>query len=136
MLISKFKSQDWELLSYCLLWDFSLLLSGGDTSQSPTTTWRTNPRKQARPQRLLSKKKIIFFFPGKISLPDWDVESGKQKVAIPADIFLNHVANLHCEDNDGEEQCRVELSYWSRSLQILSSDWWTRTPYYAKQLMQ
>ena len=29
------------------------------------------------------------------------MESGKQKVAIPADIFLNHVANLHCEDNDG-----------------------------------
>lgn len=38
---------------------------------------------------------------GKISLPDWDVESGKQKVAIPADVFLNHVANLHCEDDEG-----------------------------------
>ena len=49
MLISKFESQDWELLSYCLLWDFSLLLSGGDTSQSHTTTWRTNPLKQATP---------------------------------------------------------------------------------------
>ena len=38
-----------------------------------------------------------------MSLPDWDVESGKQKVAIPAEVFLNHVANLHCEDNDGDD---------------------------------
>ena len=40
---------------------------------------------------------------GKMSLPDWDVESGKQKVAIPAEVFLNHVANLHCEADEGEE---------------------------------
>ena len=39
---------------------------------------------------------------GKISLPDWDLESGKQKVAIPADVFLNHVANLHCSGGEGE----------------------------------
>ena len=39
---------------------------------------------------------------GKISLPDWDLESGKQKVAIPADVFLNHVANLHCSGSGGE----------------------------------
>ena len=45
---------------------------------------------------------IKLYLIGKISLPDWDVESGQQKVAIPADIFLNHVANLHCEENDGE----------------------------------
>ena len=38
-----------------------------------------------------------------MSLPDWDVESGKQKVAIPAEVFLNHVANLHCEADEGEE---------------------------------
>ena len=39
---------------------------------------------------------------GKISLPDWDLESGKQKVAIPADVFLNHVANLHCSGGEGK----------------------------------
>eukprot|EP00090_Calanus_glacialis_P013507 TRINITY_DN22191_c0_g1_i1.p1 TRINITY_DN22191_c0_g1~~TRINITY_DN22191_c0_g1_i1.p1 ORF type:complete len:1215 (-),score=130.86 TRINITY_DN22191_c0_g1_i1:761-4405(-) len=37
----------------------------------------------------------------KISLPDWDVESGKQRVAIPVDVFLNHVTNLHCEGDEG-----------------------------------
>ena len=36
-----------------------------------------------------------------ISLPDWDVESGKQRLAIPVDVFLNHVANLHCEGDEG-----------------------------------
>ena len=30
------------------------------------------------------------------------MESAKQKVAIPADVFLNHVANLHCEADEGE----------------------------------
>ena len=40
---------------------------------------------------------------GKMSLPDWDVESGKQKVAIPAEVFLNHVANLHCEADEGKK---------------------------------
>ena len=40
---------------------------------------------------------------GKISLPDWDLESGKQKVAIPADVFLNHVANLHCSGGEGKK---------------------------------
>ena len=36
-----------------------------------------------------------------ITPSDWDVESGKQRIAVPADIFLNHVANLHCEGDDG-----------------------------------
>ena len=34
------------------------------------------------------------------------MESAKQKVAIPADVFLNHVANLHCEENEGEEELK------------------------------
>ena len=41
-------------------------------------------------------------FEGKISLPDWDVENGKQRIAIPAEVFLNHVANLHCEADEGK----------------------------------
>ena len=45
----------------------------------------------------------IFLISGKISLPDWDVESTGQKVAIPADVFLNHVANLHCEADGGNQ---------------------------------
>ena len=52
-------------------------------------------------------------FLGKISLPDWDVESAKQKVAIPADIFLNHVVNLHCEENEGAWELRKPLEVFN-----------------------
>ena len=31
------------------------------------------------------------------------MESTGQKVAIPADVFLNHVANLHCEADGGNQ---------------------------------
>jgi hypothetical protein len=33
--------------------------------------------------------------PFQASLPDWDVESGKERSSIPADMFLGHVATQH-----------------------------------------
>ena len=76
-------------------------LSGGDTSLNHITISRTRALMQAGYWKQWGKWKIIFDFTGKIALPDWEVENGKQKIAIPAEVFLNHVANLHCEKDEG-----------------------------------
>ena len=39
--------------------------------------------------------------PSQISLPDWDVESGKERTSVPADMFLTHVASLHSLGTEG-----------------------------------
>ena len=78
-----------------------------------------------------------FMFVGKIALPDWDVESTGQKVAIPADVFLNHVANLHCEGDGGNHvfqlnHCLIDYLYDQNHL-LFGTHWinpWVKINYF------